>query len=235
MAGFAYAWNNKPLLTTAHKTTAARATTVTRKINAQGKANAAIKVAQTASTFFKSPLTHLMLPVATRLPVIQPCCVPPVEMRPIPPSKPKVVYASQLREDDTDWWLQRARMTRISKQLRSRKRRGQANTRQAYPTRPALHVHQPAVRPLKRLAKKKIKGWERRAVSRQRLAARRLSSARSKLVLEHKALANNINCDEHVCILNSFINCFTSLTSRCIVTWKTHLILSSSLIRGIIS
>ena len=188
-----------------------------------------------AATTFTSSLTHLMLPVATRIPVIQPCCVPPVEMRPTSLPKPKVVYANQLKEDDTVWWLQRARMLRISKKLRSRKRRGQANTRQVFPTRPALHAHQPAARPLKLLTKKKIKGWERRAVSRQRMAARRLSSARSKLGLEHKAIAEKANCDEHVCCLNSFFNCFTSPTSRCIVTWKTHLILSSSLIRGIIS
>ena len=189
-----------------------------------------------ASTTSKSLLTHLTLPVATRLPVIQPCCVPPVEMRPISLPKPKVVHSSQLKEDDTDWWLQRARMLRISKKLRSRKRRGQASTRQAHPTRPALHVHHPIVRPLRLLTKKKIKGWERRAVSRQRKnEARRLSSARSKLGLEHKAVANNINCDEHVCIFNSFFNCFTSLSSHCIVTWRTHLILSGSLIRGIIS
>ena len=124
-------------------------------------------------------------------------------------------------------------MLRISKKLRSRKRSGQASMRQACPTRPALHVHQPAVRPLKLMVKKKIKGWERRAVSRQlKKEARRLSSARSKLGLEHKAVANNINCDEHVCIFNSFFNCFTSLSSHCIVTWSTHLILSGSLIRG---
>ena len=83
--------------------------------------------------------------------------------------------------------------------------------------------------------KEKIRGWERRAVSRQRLAAQRLPFARSELGLEHKALADKITCDEHVCIFNSFFNCFTSLSSYCIVTWRTHLILSGSLIRGITS
>ena len=188
-----------------------------------------------ASTTSKSLLTHPTLPVATRLPVLQPCCVPPVEMRPIPLPKPKVVHANELKEDDTDWWIQRARMLRISKKLRSRKRRGRTDTEQAYSTRPALHVHHPVVRPLKLLTKKKIKGWERRAVSRQRLAARRLPFARSELGLEHKALADKITCDEHVCTFNSFFNCFTLLFSHCIVTWRTHLILSGSLIRGIIS
>ena len=235
MAGFAYAWDNKPLLTVAPKITAARATTVTRNISVHGKVKAATKVVQMAATTFTSPLTHLMLPVATRIPVIQPCCVPPVEMRTTSFPKPKVVYANQLKEDDTVWWLQRARMLRISKKLRSRKRRGQANTRQVFSTRTAPRAHHPAVRPLKLLTKKKVKGWERRAVSRQRMAARRLSSARSKLGLAHKATAEKTNCDEHVCCLNSFFNCFTSPTARCIVTWKTHLILSSSLIRGIIS
>ena len=188
-----------------------------------------------ASTTFKSPLTHLTLPVAMRLPVIQPCCVSPVVMSPTSLPEPKVVYARQLREDDTDWWLQRARILRLTKKLRARKRRGYANTRRAYSTPPALHVHKLTARPLKLLVKKKIKGWERRAASRQRLAARRLSTARSKLVLAHKALADKTNCDEHACCLHSFFDCITSLTSRCIVTWKTHLILSSSLIRGIIS
>ena len=170
-----------------------------------------------------------------RLPVIQPCCVSPVEMRPTSLSEPKAVYANQLKEDDTDWWLQRARILRHTKKLRARKMRGYANTRRAYPTLPALYVHKLAVRPLKLLVKRKIKGWERRASSRKRMAARRLSSARSKLGLEHKAIAEKAYCDEHVCCLNSFFNRFTSPNSRCIVTWKTHLILSSSLIRGIIS
>jgi hypothetical protein len=194
MAGFAYAWDNKPLLTTAPRITKASATTVTRTISVHGKVKAAPKVVQTASTSFKSLPTHLTLPVATRI-VIQPRCALPVETRPIPLPKPKVVHASQLKEEDTDWWLQRARMLRISKKLRSRKRRGQANTKQAYSTRPDLHVHHPVVRPLKLLTKKKIKGWERRAVSRQRMVARRLACARSKLGLEHKALAEMITCD----------------------------------------
>ena len=83
MAGFAYALNNNPLLITAPKITSDRATMVTRKTIVHGKVKAATKVVQTASTASKSLLTHLTLPVATRLPVIQPCCVPPVEMRPI--------------------------------------------------------------------------------------------------------------------------------------------------------
>ena len=164
MAAFAYAWDNKPLLTTAPKITKASATTVTRKISVHGKTKAAPKVVQTASTFVKPLTTHHTLPVATRI-VIQPCCAPPVETRTISLPNPKVVHASQLKEGDTDWWLQRARMLRISKKLCSRKRRVQVNTRQASLTRPALHVHQPVVRPLKLLTKKKIKGWERRGQS----------------------------------------------------------------------
>ena len=73
IAGFAYAWDKNSLLTTAPKITAACATMVTSKTSAHGKVKAATKVAQTASTTFKSPLTHLTLPVALRLPVIQPC------------------------------------------------------------------------------------------------------------------------------------------------------------------
>jgi hypothetical protein len=149
--------------------------------------------------------------------------------------KAKAVYANQLTEGDTDWWLQRARVLRLLKKLHTRKRRRHVNNRQVNYTKPAHLICQHVVRPAKLLFKKKIKGWEKRAASRRRLITRRTLPAWEKTDPKEGALADKDTHLNHAHFFNPSPLVCIAVISNCIVSWKTCLTLSSSLIRGIIS
>lgn len=215
--------------------TRARAIPVTRRRPSHDKTREATKSAQEAAMPVAAPPISLKLPVAICLPVVQPCCVLPIEAPSTIFLKAKAVYANQLTEGDTDWWLQRARVLRLLKKLHTRKRRRHVNNRQVNYTKPAHHICQHVVRPAKLLFKKKIKGWEKRAASRRRLITRRTLSAWEKTVLKEGALADKDTHLNHAHFFNPSPLVCTAVISNCIVSWKTCLTLSSSLIRGIIS
>jgi hypothetical protein len=90
--------------------TRARAIPVTRRRPSHDKTREATKSAQEAAMPIAAQLISLKLPVATCLPVVQPCCVLPIEAPSTIFLKAKAVYANQLNEGDTDWLFQRARV-----------------------------------------------------------------------------------------------------------------------------
>ena len=141
--------------------------------------------------------------------------------------KSKFVHTNQVTECDISWWLQRDRALRISKRLRSTKRRGRRNTSQVKQITQAPPVEEPAVRTHKVLIKKKIKGWGKRAASRRRARTRKLLPSKSRLGWTLGAIIR---------ILVYIYHAFTLLILRSTaVTWLTELILSSGLVRGRIS
>ena len=157
----------------------------------------------------------------------QPCGALPAVTPPYAFDKSKFVHTNQVTECDISWWLQRNRALRISKRLRSTKRRGRRNTSQVKEITHAPPVKELAARTHKVLAKKKRKGWVKRAASRWRVHTRKPLPSGSRLDWTQGAFIQ---------ILVYIYHAFTLLILRSTaVTWLTELILSSGLIRGRIS
>ena len=157
---------------------------------------------------------------------VQPCGEIPA-VAPYTFDKSKFVHTNQVTDCDIGWWLQRDRALRISKRLRSTKRRGGRNISQVKQITHGPPVEEPVARTHKALIKKKIKGWEKRTASRRRVHTRKFSPSWSRHGWAQGALIQTLVYIYHV---------FTLLILRCTaVTWLTDLILSSGLIRGRIS
>ena len=158
---------------------------------------------------------------------VQPCGAPPAVTPPCAFDESKFVHTNQVTECDISWWLQRDRALRISKRLRSTKRRGRRNISQVKQITHGPPVEELVARTHKALIKKKIKGWEKRTASRRRVHTRKFSPSWSRHGWAQGALIQ---------ILVHIYHVFTLLILRCTaVTWLTDLILSSGLIRGRIS
>ena len=210
-----------------HSITETRAL-VTRRMQECGQVDEEFKGAQVSPATSKVPRTLPTPPTATDPPMAQLCCALTAKVHPHVPVISKLVHAILPTECEIEWWLQRDRVRRICKRLRSRKIRGRQNCTQVNNVPHAVPVQRHAVRPSKLLVKKKIKGWEKRAASRRRLHTRSPSSSGSWLGLMQGSMSFRGIYVFHV---------FTLLILRCTpaVTWLTDLILSSGLIRGRIS
>ena len=157
---------------------------------------------------------------------MQPCGDIPA-VAPYAFDKSKFVHTNQVTECDIGWWLQRDRALRISKRLRSTKRRGRRNISQVKQITHGPPVTELAVRTHKALVQKEIKGWEKRAASRRRARTRKLLPSTSRLGWTQGAIIR---------ILVYIYHAFTLLILRSTAaTWLTDLILSSGLVRGRIS
>ena len=166
-------------------------------------------------------------PIENSPPKAQPCGLLPVATPCRVFDKSKIVHTNQVTECDISWWVQRDRALRISKWLRATKRRGRRNTSQVKEITHAPPVKELAARTHKVLAKKKRKGWVKRAASRRRVHTRKPLPSGSRLDWTQGALIQ---------ILVYIYHAFTLLILRSTaVTWLTELILSSGLVRGRIS